>query len=1777
MNQRTFLHFALAGLLGLASGLPMLAHADDTEIYTGGSAVEGVKPNILFILDTSGSMSAFDGESKDRLDRMKDAFTTLIDSIDNVNVGLMRFTDPGGPILFPVTAVDADADAIASGGQPDVYVQITDNADDAEELVAITGGGPAVVGDVKLDSFYLELLDTPGFGDERSVLSEIASGEDDAEHSASFYNNNSTTLETVFNTSGNATRTVGFRFGNVEDLDRDSDGATVLFSQLLLTSKDDRDGALDLKVFGFRPPNATSIDMQSFPSGENSAGNCPLTQSSQDIYCRLGLDDAAEHNAGLDFGNVESFSRSGANAGNVTDAVVTWADVPQGVTDEVLESPDLSPVIQEIFDHPRWQESSTADDLGLFYTGTTASHRRIYPRDASSTRQAKLRVDYVPAGAAAGRQVVALRFRDVKLPSFASIESARLELYPAGDSADAMSILISAERVGDATPFTAYEAGAAQSAPATDRISTRLAGRRTAQTAVWTLTGADPWSHDSPVQSVDLSSVLAEVVRQPGWCGGNDLVLFLEYNAIPGAPVTRRVIAHDADPGRAPALLVNYDKTDFDPGEGCTTEQIVRRVAADRDDAEEFIDFGFVQLTSSVLETPSNFGFDVTSGAIFRNVSIPPGAQVTRAVLELASNNSESANSTTLLIKGQRTTGSIPEFASSSFNVSSRTSGAAGTSASVTVSVPPASLPAHTPFQTADISTVIQELVDQTDWSQGDDIALTMGPGTGTLEIRSHDGDPAQAPTLIADIQFNVGDVLLTLPPGEAPGVTTVRQRIKELVQAFTHDGFTPIVDTLYEAARYYRGEGVLYGTTRGDGSDAVQRNTRLSHIGSYTGGTVEYPSGCNTDDSNLSSDDCRDQRILGSPVYTSPITESCQANFVVLLTDGEANNNHSVSLIQDMAGLSACQSLLSNGESVRDGERCGVDVSRFLFENDQSSAVAGENKIVTYTIGFNLAGNAHATQFLRDVASESGGRFFEAGSEAQLLSVFQAIFADVLSRATSFAAPSLSVNAFNRLEDRNEVYFSLFEPSPTVAWDGNIKKFQLCQSENDDCVTVSNAEVGDIMDARDPAQVAVGDDGRILDTALSFWSTSPDGPEVLLGGAGAQVPNHASRRVLTFTDDALQTGTPPSGTASFFPSSVDLSALENRVIDSDGDGILDGLSGSDAERLQQTRELLGMGTETTAQINEQILWIRGKDVDGIFEDADFGENRWTFGDPLHGNPLAITYGGTEADPIIKLLAGTNDGGIRLVNSNTGQEEFVFFPSEMLALQKDLRENAVSASRLYGVDGTATPWIRDAGDLGVIEPQNGDFVRFFMGMRRGGNSYYALDITPTNEIAETDFTTLTNISPKLMWRIRGGTPEYPMLGQTWSRPVLASMLVGTTVAGEAERRAVIIFAGGYEPSSQDSGFAQSNPTAGLGNAIYVADAETGERLFFVGGPNAIQRHSGSTPVRGLEIADMAFPIPSDVAAFDANGDGSVDRLYVGDTGGQMWRVDFQPNRAGGTGQDGLLGIVGKLASVSFAPSDSDGLADAPADERKFFNPPSIIQVRGAGSHSNEDYDLVSAVTGNRAHPLDLDVRDRFYAFRDYAITPFLDSDSDGLADNFTTIRGDLDGDPNANPPINGQTFNEMLDFTIVNGPEDLTDPNSFVTSAGYYLRLDTGGPGNGEKGLAAPTTLAGKLFFTTFLPNAVVDTDNCSLAEGRGQLYGLDAITGAAIFNWDTPGDPTINRADRTYALGSGIPSNPVPVFFPEKVMLLVGVGGGAQTVDPSITVPQGRTYWFQQ
>ncbi len=123
----------------LVSGAPVLA--DDTEIYFGGaSSASGVYPNVMFVLDTSGSMrTEVAGTGKTRMEQMQEAMNQMLDNITGMNVGLMRFNNPGGPVLFPVTYIDTETTTVTTVNLPDVNVRVDQSADDAEQQAGGSG------------------------------------------------------------------------------------------------------------------------------------------------------------------------------------------------------------------------------------------------------------------------------------------------------------------------------------------------------------------------------------------------------------------------------------------------------------------------------------------------------------------------------------------------------------------------------------------------------------------------------------------------------------------------------------------------------------------------------------------------------------------------------------------------------------------------------------------------------------------------------------------------------------------------------------------------------------------------------------------------------------------------------------------------------------------------------------------------------------------------------------------------------------------------------------------------------------------------------------------------------------------------------------------------------------------------------------------------------------------------------------------------------------------------------------------------------------------------------------------------------------------------------------------------------------------------------------------------------------------------------------------------------------------------------------------------------
>ena len=313
----------------------------------------------------------------------------------------------------------------------------------------------------------------------------------------------------------------------------------------------------------------------------------------------------------------------------------------------------------------------------------------------------------------------------------------------------------------------------------------------------------------------------------------------------------------------------------------------------------------------------------------------------------------------------------------------------------------------------------------------------------------------------------------------------------------------------------------------------------------------------------------------------------------------------------------------------------------------------------------------------------------------------------------------------------------------------------------------------------------------------------------------------------------------------------------------------------------------------------------------------------------------------------------------------------------------------------------------DLNNNGVIEisTPNNDKVRAFVSSRRGNSNIYALDLS-------TDVTLITDlVVPRFMWRIEGGVGDFSRLGHTWSQPTIATIAIdtGTTI----ENREVLIFGGGYDTVLDNPATYSPSDNGGndfMGNAIYIVDPEDGSLILSI---------SGSASGADITVPDMHYSIPAAVRSLDSDGDGVDDRLYVGDTGGQVWRVDLAVLETVSSSPESTT-VVGKLAEIADSSSDSK--------QRRFFDAPSVVQVRDTLFSDESDYDYVLIGSGYRPHPLNTDVEDRFYAFRDFftGANEMTDVDGDNVSDTTDSY-----------PQVDGSAYDN----------DDLIDLNSFIEDA----------------------------------------------------------------------------------------------------------------------------------
>jgi len=728
------------------------------------------------------------------------------------------------------------------------------------------------------------------------------------------------------------------------------------------------------------------------------------------------------------------------------------------------------------------------------------------------------------------------------------------------------------------------------------------------------------------------------------------------------------------------------------------------------------------------------------------------------------------------------------------------------------------------------------------------------------------------------------------------------------------------------------------------------------------------------------------------------PPAYECQSNHVVLLTDGVPSYDYYAWSRIGQYTRSNCA--WNRGSNARNGN-CGIELAKYMYENDHYPSVDGVNNIAVHTIGLNLN-----MQWLRDIAAAGGGGSYTVETSDQLQTAFESIVETAFDQATTFVAPSVAVDQFSRLSHRKDTYLALFQPTNTMRWQGNLKRFSFS---------------GSPLSIRDKnnRQVFDSSSGTLSDESHSFWSEDIDGNTVSSGGAASKLD--VSERVVTTYSGA---------------GTTDLTDILNRVHESNASNLAQytGVSGNELTRI--------------------LSWARGIDVNDENGNGSNTDSRFHMGDPLHSHPAILTYGGTSENPDSLVFVGTNEGYLHAVNSEDGVEQYAFIPPELLANLKIYFDNSAGFVRPYGLDGDITLWFDDKNHNGIVDAEF-EHAYLYIGMRRGGNNYYALDVTEKE-------------SPKYLWTIKGGpkgSPGFSELGQTWSKPVKSKLRVKGSI------KDVLIFGGGYDPA-QDHTTIRSVDT--IGNAVFIVDALDGSLIW-------------KTSLDGqLEYSQMQYSLPSDPRVIDIDGDSIADQMYIGDMGGQLWRFDF--NFDSGSGADLVVGgLVAELAS------------SAESDNRRFFYPPDVTLTSREGSY----YLSLAFGSGNRAHPLDSTVEDKFYMIRQ--------DDFDGAPDGY----GMIVTEPTTNQPATYRAITEddlynVTDNDIVSDDDTITlnAQEALDQSQGWVLNLEE----KGEKVLGTSVTIDNNIVFATYIPDASGQPETpCRPAIGGNRAYAVSLYDATSI------------------------------------------------------------------
>ncbi|MGH8539719.1 MAG: hypothetical protein ACRETW_04360, partial [Stenotrophobium sp.] len=423
--------------------VPATVRADDTEVFFPDSNITSVgtiHPNILFIIDDSGSMKTVDaGETDSRLVRVQTAFRTVMDEIGaDTNVGLMRFSNTqGGPVLFPVSPVES-------------LIKDVDPSFARINEVAVIAAGQG--SEAQQTGTAVAINPSPIYFGSPSVKDFTVAQE--AKQNGTATNCNvgcsktiSAPLELIKTDSvitNTTSQWVGLRFANI-DLPTDF---VATDARLVFTAYTNDDDPVDLRIYGHK--NNQSVPFSSSPKFNVASSDAAGTTAAPANTVPKG----------------SARTPTTETRGLEVAGYIPWSDVPPVDQADLFASPNLSDLVNEIKNcrtgatpcATDWSVTASNNALTFMITGDNSpgkGRRQAQSLKSGPANASKLQVAYT-SSAMPEKVITGLRFASVQIPRGVKITDAFLNFHQdALGGAGNLKLRITVEASDDAAPYAA--------------------------------------------------------------------------------------------------------------------------------------------------------------------------------------------------------------------------------------------------------------------------------------------------------------------------------------------------------------------------------------------------------------------------------------------------------------------------------------------------------------------------------------------------------------------------------------------------------------------------------------------------------------------------------------------------------------------------------------------------------------------------------------------------------------------------------------------------------------------------------------------------------------------------------------------------------------------------------------------------------------------------------------------------------------------------------------------------------------------------------------------------------------------------------------------------------------------------------------------------------------------------------------------------------------------------------------------------------------------------